>query len=288
VAAIDYQGRVVYRDHKLNTAADSMGMNAARWEYETHNAYAEFYNVLGEPGRLSIRAGRFYIPFGLNYLTDTHGTLLQLSNDRVFGTERDWQVVAYGEVTRLLAYSAGYVFGAGPDQALDGQAGMAVGRLGLGNTALFEHGLEGGLSVARGERLDPHVEQEGAIRTWRAGADARKRFDTSLGPFTLAGEVAGGEDDAMSVWSGLAQAEWSHPGRRWGAALQYFRFALESDGEEHEDVVDERVSLVLTSYFRNDVGSAALHWIALGIEQQISVTDLDEETLLTLQYYKYW
>ena len=89
VASFDYQGRLVYRDHAIATAADAMGMDAERWTYETHNAYAEFYNLLGDPGRFSLRAGRYYLPFGLNAQTDTHGTLLQLSNERLFGADRD-------------------------------------------------------------------------------------------------------------------------------------------------------------------------------------------------------
>ena len=111
VASFDFQGRVVFRDHWLDTASDPMGMDAGTWEYETHNAYAEFYNLFGTPGRFNLRAGRFYLPFGLNGQTDTHGTLLQLSNDRVFGTERDWQVTAYGNATEHLDYMAGYVLG---------------------------------------------------------------------------------------------------------------------------------------------------------------------------------
>lgn len=146
VASVNYQGRAVYRTHVLDTAADPMGMDAEGWKYETHNAYAEFYNLLGEPGR-------FYVPFGLNYATDTHGTLLQLSNDRVFGADRDWQLTAYGNATKHLDYAMGYVLGSGPDQKLDGQSGLVVGRLGLGNSMLFEHGLEGGVSAAAGERV---------------------------------------------------------------------------------------------------------------------------------------
>ena len=288
VASANYQGRAVYRHHVLDTAADPMGMDAEGWKYETHNAYAEFYNLLGEPGRFNIRAGRFYLPFGLNYLTDTHGTLLQLSNDRVFGTDRDWQLTAYGNATKHLDYSAGYVFGSGADQKLDGQAGMAVGRLGFGNSVLFEQGLEGGLSAAYGERIDPHAAREGVIETWRAGADLRKRFDSELGPFTVTGEGSVGGDEADAVWSGLAQADWLHPGRRWGAAAQYFRFDREHGMESHGVATDERASLVLTRYFRNDVGNAALHWIALGLEQQLQMPEGGEDTLLTLQYYRYW
>ena len=285
VASVDYQGRLVYRDHVLATAADAMGMDAERWTYETHNAYAEFYNLLGDPGRFSLRAGRYYLPFGLNSQTDTHGTLLQLSNDRLFGADRDWQVTAYGNASEHLDYLAGYVFGAGPDQKLDGQAGMAVGRIGLNSDYLYARGLEAGVSGAFGERLDPHAGIDGPIRTWRLGADLRKRLDSEVGPFTLTGEAATGEDEEAAVWSGLAQADWLHPGRRWGLAAQYSLLNREAPGSNS---TDERASVVATRYFRNDVGNAALHWIALGLEEQIQAPDGGEDTFLLAQYYRYW
>ena len=285
VASFNYQGRVVYRNHGLATAADPMGMDAEQWTYETHNAYAEFYNLLGDPGRFSLRAGRDYLPFGLNSPTDTHGTLLQLSNDRLFGADRDWQITAYGNASEHLDYLAGYVFGAGPDQKLDGQAGMAVGRIGLNSDYLYARGLEAGVSGAFGERLDPHAGIDGPIRTWRLGADRRKRLDSEVGPFTLTGEAATGEDDEAAVWSGLAQADWLLPSRRWGLAAQYSILDREEPGSNS---TDERASVVATRYFRNDVGNAALHWIALGLEEQIQAPDGGEDTFLLAQYYRYW
>ena len=284
VASADYQGRLVFRDHVLDTASDPMGMDAGQWEYETHNAYAEFYSLLGPVGRVNLRAGRFYVPFGLNSQTDTHGTLLQLSNDRVFGADRDWQLTAYGNATAHLDYMAGYVFGAGPDQKMGGQAGMAVGRIGLNPAYLYEHGLEGGLSAACGQRLDPQA-GTGVVNTWRAGADVRKRIDSDLGPFTLTGEGAAGADDAEAVWSGLVQADWLHPGRRWGAAAQYSYF---NRGGTEFHAVDERATCVLTRYFRNDIGNATLHWIALALEERLRAPEDGEDTLLALQYYRYW
>lgn len=288
VAAINYQGRTVYRDHVVDTASDPMGMDAAQWEYETHNAYAEFYNLMGEPGRFNLRAGRFYLPFGLNARTDTHGTLLQLSNDRVFGTERDWQLTAHGNATEHLDYMAGYVFGAGAGQKLDGQAGLAVGRIGFGDSMLFEHGLEGGLSAAVGERLDSHAGKEDAIRTWRAGVDFRKRLDSGSGPFTLTGEGAAGADEDSPVWSGLARADWLHPGRRWGVAAQYLYFEREHEEAGMADEVDERASLVATRYFRNDIGNSSLHWVALALERRIRTPAGGEDTVAAIQYYRYW
>ena len=44
----------------------------------------------------------------------------------------------------------------------------------------------------------------------------------------------------------------------------------------------------MTRYFRNDVGNAALHWIALGLEKQIQTPDGGEDTLAMVQYYRYW
>ena len=287
-ASLNYQGRVVYRNHWLDTAADPMGMDADAWEYETHNAYVDFYNLLGDPGRFNLRAGRFYLPFGLNSQTDTHGTLLQLSNDRLFGADRDWQLTAYGNASEHLDYMASYVFGAGPDQKLDGQAGMAVGRIGFNNDYVFERGLEAGVSGAFGERIDPHAGIAGPLRTWRLGADVRQRLDSEIGPFTLTGEAAAGEDGESTVWSGLAQADWLHPGRSWGLAAQYFLFERERAEGGPADGTDERASLVLTRYFRNDVGNAALHWIALALERPLQTLEGGDDTLASVQYYRYW
>lgn len=299
VASVDYQGRVVYRNHALDTTADPMGRDAARWEYETHNAYADIYNLFGEPGRVNLRAGYFYQPFGLNQQTDTHGTLLQLSNDRVFGAERDWQATLYGELTDQLDYTVGYLFGSGPDHdLLHGQAGMGVARVALNNDWLFKHGLEGGLSVAAGERFDRHAMMRSmsvhhatrgspVIATWRVGADARKRIDSAAGPFTLLAELAAGEDESDTVLSGLTQADWLHPSRRWGTSVQYQHLRQDA-GMGTGDVTDERVSGVLTYYLRNDVGNASLHWIALAVERQTRLTNGPEDTLLMVQYYRYW
>jgi len=298
VASADYQGRIVYRDHVLDTSADPMARDAAQWEYETHNAYVDIYNIFGEPGRFNLRGGFFYQPFGLNQQTDTHGTLLQLSNDRVLGSERDWQMAMYGTLTEDLDYNAGYLFGAGSDFDMEGQTGMAVARVALNNDWLFRHGLEGGVSCAAGERTDEHAVMRSrsvardtrgdpVVDTWRVGADLRQRIDSGVGPFTLTTEAAAGEDESDTVLAGLAQAEWLHPGRRWGAATQY-QHLWQDVGAGADDFTDARASGVITYYFRNDVGNANLHWIALAVERQVRQSDGPEDTLLMLQYYRYW
>ena len=297
-ASADYQGRIVYREHVLDTSADPMGRNASQWEYETHNAYVDLYNVFGEPGRFNLRGGYFYQPFGLNQQTDTHGTVLQLSNDRLFGSERDWQTALYGTLTEDLDYTVGYLLGSGPDFVMEGQTGMGVARVALNNDWLFKYGLEGGVSLAAGERVDEHAamrsrsvmhakEGDPVISTMRTGVDARKRIDSAVGPFSLMSELATGQDEDDTVLSGLAQADWLHPSRRWGTAAQYQQF-WQDVGDGAENYTDERVSGVLTYYFKNDVGNSNLHWIALALERQTRQTDGPEDTVVMVQYYRYW
>ena len=298
VASADYQGRVVYRDRTLDTLADPMGRGASPWEYETHNAYVDFYNVFGEPGRFNLRGGYFYQPFGLNAQTDTHGTLLQFSNDFLFGAKHDWQMMMYGTLTEHLDYTAGYLLGAGMDHELDGQSGMAIARLALNNGWLFKHGLEGGISFAAGERVDAHAAMRSpsvhhaarggqVIATWRAGADIRKQISSTVGSFTLAAETVVGEDEDDLLASGLTQAEWLHSSRRYGAAAQYRHF-WQDIGAGEKDYTDARVAGVLSYYFKNDVGSSNLHWLALAVERNTRRTDGPEDTMVMLQYYRYW
>ena len=98
-------------------------------------------------------------------------------------------------------------------------------------------------------------------------------------------EGAVGQDDHQPMGSGLVQADWLHPGRRWGAASQYSYF---NRGGTEFHAVDERATCVLTRYFRNDIGNATLHWIALALEERLRAPEDGEDTLLALQYYRYW
>lgn len=298
LASVNYQGRLVYRDRVPDMAADHMGREADRWKYETHNAYADFYNLIGAPGRLNLRTGYFYQPFGLNQQTDTHGTILQLLNDTVFGAERDWQATIYGNLDEHFDYTFGYLAGSGPEHELKGQAGLVVARLALDNQWLFEHGLEGGISFAAGERVDRHAVMRShsvhhatgggpVVGGWRLGADLRRRFDTAGGPLTLTVETAAGEDENDALYAALGQADWLHPGRRWGAALQYRHFQQDV-GAGGRDYNETGASAVITHYFQNDVGNAALHWLALAVERRLRHTGEPEQTVLILQYYRYW
>jgi hypothetical protein len=169
VASFDFQGRLVRRDGYNPVPNDMEGVGRQGWVFEYHNLYLDFYNVfnplMGESGRarsvgkFNFRIGRFYVPFGLNLQTDTHGTLLQLSNGDNFGFDRDWYAGFWGAINKHLNYDAYYLAGSGYDLKFKGQSGLGAVRISLSNKYSSEYGLEGGISVIGGERL--------AARDWR-------------------------------------------------------------------------------------------------------------------------
>ncbi|MFN7921476.1 MAG: hypothetical protein U0Q16_15345 [Bryobacteraceae bacterium] len=296
IASFDFQGRLVRRDRYNPVLNDMEGAMRPGWAFEYHNLYLDFYNVLdpllGENarrqnlGRFNFRVGRFYVPFGLNLQTDTHGTVLQLSNERNFGFERDWYAGFQGSLNRYLNYDAYYLTGSGYDVAYKGQSGLGALRLSLANHFSSRYGLEGGVSVLAGERLDPEATERlhskaAPIETRRVGLDGRYRKPVSNGTLTFTSELSGGADQRISLFTQLHQAEYLHSSRRWGVAAQYRRFAQDGLGADASMIAE------FTWYFRNDVASSNLHWIKLNVERQIERMHGPPATVIALQYYFY-
>lgn len=283
--AFNFQGRLVRRDGFIGFPNDMEGMDRESWFAEYHNAYFDFYNItdpfLSEEnkskhiGRFNARLGRFYVPFGLNLATDTHGTLLQLSNDENFGFERDWYTGFWGNLNNDLRYDLYYLTGSGYDLKYQGQNGLTAGRLSLANKYLSDNGLEGGISVIGGERLLP---QQTVVKTSRAGIDGRYRKPVPQGLFTWTSELSGGKDNDQTVLTQLHQADYLHSSRKWGAATQYRWF------EEHRSALLAEV----TWYFRNDVAGSNLHWVKLNYQKDIERYLGDKNDVWTTQYYYYF
>ena len=224
------------------------------------------------------------MPFGLNLQTDTHGTVLQLSNDRNFGFERDWYTGFWGALNKHLNYDAYYLAGSGYDLKFKGQSGLGALRLSLSNKYRSEYGLEAGLSILGGERLSPEAgSTAGSIpmATRRAGLDGRYSRPARNGLLAFTSEFSGGRDTRDSVLSQLHEAEYLHSSRRWGLAAQYRRFHQEGQGAD-ASIIGE-----VSWYFRNDVGNSNSHWIKLNVERQLERMKGPPHTIVTLQYYFY-
>jgi hypothetical protein len=297
VASFNFQGRLVRRDGFNPVLNDMEGETRMGWAFEYHNLYVDVYNILNpvlseekrgqKVGKFNFRAGRFYVPFGLNLQTDTHGTLLQLSNDRNFGFERDWYTGFWGAINKHLNYDAYYLIGSGYDLKFKGQSGLGALRISLANKYSSEHGLEGGVSVMVGERLSvrgmpPTFDSRAEpMKTQRVGVDARYRRAINTGLLTFTTELSNGHDAQLGVVSQLHQGEYLHSSRRWGVATQYRRFG-QSGFRPDSSIIGE-----LSWYFRNDVGNSSLHWIKLNVERQLDRMRGPPSTIVTLQYYFY-
>jgi hypothetical protein len=306
IASFDVQVRLVRRDGFNPSPNDMEGATRPGWALEYHNVYVDLYNVFNPAlsdkqrsdnvGRFNLRAGRFYVPFGLNLQTDTHGTVLQLSNERNFGFERDWYTGFWGSINKHLNYDAYYLTGSGYALNYKGQSGLGAARLSLSNKYSSEYGIEAGLSLLAGERLSPEAIERsprvaaragksGVVETQRAGLDARYRHAVPTGLITFTSEISAGRDLPDTVSTQLYQADYLRASRRWGLATQYRRFQ-----QQHLEA-DSSLLGEVTWYFRNDVGGSNMHWIKLNIGRetgrQLNAMAGQPRTLITLQYYFY-
>ncbi|PKL44550.1 MAG: hypothetical protein CVV41_04085 [Candidatus Riflebacteria bacterium HGW-Riflebacteria-1] len=304
-SSFNVQTRLVFRRNYMHVGNDMEGETRPELFLEYHNLYFDLYNALDSwmapeararnLGRFNFRFGRLYLPFGLNLQTDTHATILQLSNDRNFGFERDWYAGFWGSVNDNLNYDLYYMLGSGYDIARKGQSGLLGARISLANKYLYEHGLEGGLAVITGERLSKHAVMRShsvmaaarngkIVDTLRVGIDGRYGRAVPGGKMTLTGELSTGKDESDDVLTQLYQVDFLRADRKFGWATQYRRFWQETLPNENDD------SLIgeLTWYMKNDVGNASLEWIKLNVEKKLSVQSGSPDTITTVQYYRYW
>jgi len=301
VGALDIQGRFVRRDNFFAVTNDSEGMDREGWFFEYHNLYLDLYDIanplLSEDlkgsatGHFNLRVGRYYLPFGLNLQSDTHGTLLQLSNERNFGYERDWYAGLFGSVNRSVNYDLYYMLGSGYEPSPRFGGGMIGSRLSLSNSVKNDIGLEGGVSALQGKRRSSPMLYESEydlIDTKRVGADLRYNHLFLDGTLTESTELSQGSDDGTSVLTQLYQVDYLHRSRAWGSAAQYRSFAGERVATHGRGNSDTSIIGELTWFIRNDIESTNLHWIKLGIERQLEQMVGSRGTITTLQYYRYW
>jgi hypothetical protein len=286
VASFDFQARMVRRDGYNPVPNEMDGAGHQGWAFEYHNLYLDLYNVLGHSvGKFNFRVGHTYLPFGLNVQTDTHGTLLQLSNGDNFGFDEDWSAGFWGSINRHFNYDAYYLAGSGYDLKFKGQSGLGALRVSLGNQYSSQYGLEGGVSVIGGERLAAPMSAPRLaaipVKTQRAGVDGRYRHTAPEGLLTFTTELSGGRDDRNSVVTMLHQAEYLRGSRRWGVASQFRHFYQDGRGD-NSSIIGE-----FTWYLRNDVANSNSHWIKLNVERQLQSVAGPPHTIVTLQYYFY-
>jgi hypothetical protein len=305
IAAFDLQSRLARRDNYIDVLNDMEGKDRDSFFLEYHNVYLDLYNVFNpfqnesgrnkNLGRFNWRTGHFYLPFGINLQSDTHGTLLQLSNEQNFGFDRDWYTGLYGSISRNFNYDCYYSLGSGYHPRFRGQSGLLAARVSLANRFRNDYGLEGGLSVISGERLsDPAMEGSQNIEeqhgseikhTFRLGLDGRYTRMLWKGTVAISSELSGGED-TDKVFTQLHQFEYTSRSRKWGWAGQYRRYwnAIQAArGKADASLIGE-----FTLYSKNDVSASVLRWIKFNVERRLERREANRSLLFTVQYYYYW
>lgn len=223
-------------------------------ETDLMTAYANFRR---DQGRANLRLGKFEIPYGLEPVLDTHGTLLQSNGHHNLGDLWSWGVSLNGQLDRVdyeLALLTGDFSENLPHR--EQESWLVAGRIGSPRT-----GAESawGVSLAAGRTVpmhhnehvprngDPHNDEpdphgghralstgmgpdrEQAIDILRLGAD----YTRWAGPATWMAEGSLGTDDGElmgSVW-----ARWEYTpltNERW-------QYALQAEGVWHPPALDD-------------------------------------------------
>ncbi len=315
VAAFNAQFRLVRRDNYTPVQNDLEGSAREGFFPEYHNVYLDLYNALNplmsesargrNIGRFNLRLGRFYLPFGINLQTDTHATLLQLSNEQNFGFERDWHAGFYGSLTRDVSYDAYYMAASGYYPRFHGQMGLVGARFSLGSRFFNEYGIQGGISFIGGERISEHAvmrspsvaaksPRSNIVRTLRFGLDGRYTRPLWNGTVTVTTELSGGRDESDGIFTNLHQFDYLSRNRRWGWAAQYRRFwqdivaVAAVDTPSASGKADSALAGEFTLYFRNDISSSRLHRLKFNVERRLESMTGERPWLFTVQYYWYW
>ncbi len=306
-SSFNAQLQLVYEDHSGEVGLFSrMHKNGIRTDL--HNFYLDVFQALdtfmsseartANLGRYNFRIGRYYLPFGLNLQTDTHATLLQLSNEEHFGFERDWYAGFYGAVNDNLKYDLYWMLGSGHDAVNKQQDGLVGGRLSLAGKYLYERGLEGGIAIVSGERLG-HAGEETRIQTTRYGLDGRYTRAINDGTLKATFETAFGKDDEQDVRSVLGQFEFLDSARQNGLAMQYRHFRRSNAKDNmmmmgnmsHENGSDASLFLEYTRYLHNDISGNRLEWVKFLLEKPTETREMSKnarDLRLTVQYYSYF
>ncbi len=189
-------------------------------------------------GRLNFRVGHFEIPFGLEYLIDTNGTVHQFIPGPNIGLKADWGVSING-VLPHFEYEVSLTRGTGNEIFHRGGPFAIAGRIGTPHHRNFVLGL----SAFHGRVWSP-----GSVGKWRSGLRPPTRAEAAAGLTDVAGgrgrdgiirrtrfgvdvqwyrgkvgllaEASYGRDYNQDVFNGLAEVNWNNADDRWFAYAQ--------------------------------------------------------------------
>ena len=192
-------------------------------------------NVTRFGGRaFNVRIGHFEVPFGLEQVINTNGTLRDYTHGRNLGLKADWGVTINGDLP-AFEYELAVSRGSGNTWETRGRPHVLSGRVGTSR----DRSIILGLGAFKADVVD-EAEPDGTRSRWRVGADAQ----WYVGRFGVLGELAIGADEGREVVNGLLELDLASRDDSWLLFAQARRFAEEFRGHGWDAAT--RVSLGIT------------------------------------------
>lgn len=151
-------------------------------------------------GKVNFRIGHFEVPYGIEQVIATNGTVHQYMQPQNIGVKADWGVSVNG-ILPDYEYEVALTRGSGNEWENNGDSYIFAGRIGTAR----ERNVVLGLSALTGETVNG--QGPATTKRKRYGVDAQWHIHS----FTLLGEVSTGENNDQDILNGLAELGWNTP-----------------------------------------------------------------------------
>jgi hypothetical protein len=155
-------------------------------------------------GRFNVKVGHFEIPFGLEHVVNTNGTIRDYMHGPNIGVKADWGLSLNGEL-QAFDYEFSLTRGTGNEWSSRGDPWLAAGRIGIP----IDETLRFGVAFFHGEVQKTALPDNNLERT-RFGVDCI--YDLPL--FTVRAEVSAGDDEGLDKVNGIFELDWLSPGEQ--------------------------------------------------------------------------
>lgn len=195
-------------------------------ENDTEITYRNLYvNFTGLTGRLmNLKIGHFEVPFGIEQMVTTNGSLRDYQHRSNLGVKADWGLSLNGQ-TRQFEYEVAWQRGSGNEWETRGDPGYFVGRIGTPRTRQ----LAAGVSFLRGD-IYRYAQPEAPVERQRYALDLSYGWHR----FEARGEVSWGHDFKDDVRNVLLELETASLDTSWSYYTQLRRQEVDRvQGKDH-------------------------------------------------------
>ncbi len=152
--------------------------------------------------QINLRVGHMEVPFGLEQVVNTNGTLRDYNHSKNIGVKSDWGVSLNGELS-VLEYEVALLRGSGNAYSSRDAPYLVAGRVGSAR----DQPIRFGLSAYHGD-----VQQRtGTTTRTRVGLDAIVDWHA----FSFLSEVTAGKDAGAPAANGTLEIDWTNRDETW-------------------------------------------------------------------------